>query len=261
MWGWFKRKPVTKGPTRHRQVLGEVYCGSGTLLIADPMALYNAIRIENVRHGPVPVLGGLFRYPEGGVRIAVLRLEFAVGGEPDAHRELGRFGVDSGNAVVIDERTQAEHWKEVGPDRVGIATSPKHKEVAKLIGRTFGLRHRPVNEIRSEFCEPISEEREGEITGFLKTVPEYAGFPFMYFRIHTNNTIDRINQALNGKPWCQVAVGPTQRDCAVVMKAGFGDGNYAAVGHFRGDQLLAVEIRFIGPEQDALLEAFPNLRI
>jgi rhodanese-related sulfurtransferase len=259
VWGWFKRKPVPKEPTRHRQLLGEVYCSSGTLLIGDPTAIYGVVRIENVPLGPVPVHGGLFRYPEGGVRVAIVRLEFR-GGEADTQCTFGEFGVDSGKAVILDERTLTEYWNELGPDRIGITCSPKHEVVAELIGRKFGLRHRPVNEIRSEFRDPISVDREAKIMAFLKTVPEYATFPFLYFRIHTNNTVDRINQEMDGKLWCQVAVGPNQRDCAVVMTAGFGDGSYSVVGHFHGDEFLAVEVRFIGPEQDALLKAFPNLR-
>ncbi|HVL10929.1 MAG TPA: hypothetical protein VM529_00085 [Gemmata sp.] len=38
------------------------------------------------------------------------------------------------------------------------------------------------------------------------------------------------------------------------------DGPYTVEGLCRGDELLALEVRFIGPDQEPLLEAFPVLR-
>lgn len=259
MWNWFKRKAAPPEPLTREQVIGEVHCVSGTLLLADPMALYAAVRVEGVPPGSIPVRAELIRYPEGGVRVALLRLVFG-SGETDTQRVLGAIAVDSGDAAIVDERTQAEHWKEVGPDRVGIATSPKHETVAKLIGRKFGLRHRYVNFIRTAFREPITESLEAEITEYLKTIPEYADYPFMYFRILTNNTEEHINEAMTNNLWCTVSIGPTERDSVFVMTAGFGDGTYPVVGHYRGEELISVEVRFIGPERDKILEAFPILR-
>ena len=42
--------------------------------------------------------------------------------------------------------------------------------------------------------------------------------------------------------------------------SGFGDGRYTVEALSRGGELLAVEVRFIGPEQEPILEAFPMLR-
>jgi len=259
MWSWLNRKRDPDPPGVSRETLGRVSCHSGTLLVGDPTSLCDAVRVEGIPPGRVPVVVELIRYPEGGSRVAMVRLHIW-DGEPDSRQTLGESGVDSGKVVVVDARTQEECWKEVGPDRVGIACSPKHREVAELIARRFGLRHRQLNFIRSEFLEPITDEREAEITGYLQTFPEYAAFPFMFFRVHTNNTVDRIWAAMEDRVWAEVAIGTRPDENLIAVTSGFGDGHYTVEGLCRGGELLALEVRFIGPDQEPLLEAFPALR-
>lgn len=44
------------------------------------------------------------------------------------------------------------------------------------------------------------------------------------------------------------------------VKTGYGDGEYHVDGLYDGDELRAVEVEFIGPQRDEILEAFPILR-
>jgi len=241
-------------------MIGEVCCRSGTILLADPMLIFDPVRIDGIPPGQVPIGAEIIRYPEGGRRIAMVHL-CVRRIEPDSRRVLGEVGVDSATVVAIDAQTYERCWQNVGPDRIGVTGTPReHRKVARLIGERFGLHHRKVNSLRSEFLEPISEELEAEITAYLQTFPEYATFPCMYFRILTNDTSDRISAAMLERLWCELELDPAQGESLLAFGSGFGDGSYPVEGFYRGDELVAVEVRFIGPEQDAILEAFPILR-
>jgi hypothetical protein len=135
-----------------------------------------------------------------------------------------------------------------------------HRKVATLIAKKFGLKWRPLNGFQSIFLEPIPEDLEHEITEYLKTFAEYADYPFMYFRVETNNTFDRIQEAMSDASWAEVALTEDADEGLVVFTSGFGDGSYDLVGVYGDEGLLAAEITFIGPEQDKLLEGFPFLR-
>jgi hypothetical protein len=259
MWGWFKRKRNPEPPRVFRETIGHVSCRSGTLLLADPSLIFDPVRVEGVPVGRVPVVAELIRYPEGGTRVAMVRLHIR-DGELDSRQMLGEVGVDSAKIVVVDARTHEECWKEVGPDRIGHTSGQNHVKIAKLIGKRFGLRHHEVNFISSEFLTPISEELEAAITSYIETLPEYAKFSYIYFRIKTNNTVDRIWAAMNGRNWAEVALGSRPDESLIAVTSGFGDGRYTVESFTRGGELLAVEVRFIGPEQEPILEAFPMLR-
>ena len=259
MWNWFRRKRAPDGPVFRRETIGEVHCRSGTILLADPMLIFDPVRVEGVPAGQVPVVAELIRYPEGGVRVAMVRLCVREG-EPDSRRALGEVGVDSAKVVAVDARTQEDCWKEVGPDRIGHTSGPDHRKIARMIAKRFNLRDREVNFISSEFLEPISEELEAEITAYLQTFPEYAEFTFIYFRIRTNCTTERIADAMTERLWCGLELGSDPGERLLAITSGFGDGRYTVEGLYSGGELLAAEVRFIGPEQDAVLEAFPVLR-
>ncbi len=260
MWNWLKRKLFPAKTSITQITIGRVNCHSGALLLADPMLIFDAVRIEGVPPGPVPVVAEIIRYPEGGQRIAMVRLPVRAG-EPDSRRVLGEVGVDSATVVALDAQTHEQHWQEVGPDRIGRASlAGEEKKVAELIGKRFGLRHRKADFLHSEFLEPISEELEAEIVAYLKTFPEYARYTFFYFRITTNNTQDRINQAMSDRAWTEVVLNAPSNGNVLAFTSGFGDGRYPVEGLYRGDELIAVEVRFIGPDQDTVLEAFPILR-
>jgi hypothetical protein len=112
------------------------------------------------------------------------------------------------------------------------------------------------------FVDPIPEELERQITEYLETFPEYAGYTVLYFRVETNNTFDRLMEAMSEVSCCELVLNEDgdQNEGLIAFTSGFGDGSYDLVGVYGADFLLAVEITFIGSEQDRILEGFPFLR-
>lgn len=260
MWNWFKRKRISKSPTISQERIGEVQVRCGTIFIADPIFISDPVRIEAVPPGLVPVSAIFIHYPEGGLRIARIGLRFRPG-DAESQQTLGQVGVDSATVVVLDAQTYRECWKEVGPERIGQTATPKHhRRVAQLIEKQFGLRSREVNDLHSEFLEPISEELEARITAYLKTFPEYAEYPFFFFRIETGNTFERIQQAMGEKQWATVVLDAGSSASLLAVSSGFGDGTYPVEGLYRSGELVGVEVEFIDPEMDETLRAFPILR-
>jgi hypothetical protein len=260
VFGWFKRWWAPKEPEVRHELSGEVLCRSSVLLLADPFAISDPVRVEGIPTGRHAVRAMLIRYPEGGERVAKIAIRFRAGSASE-RRPLGSIGVDAGTVVALDEATFHAHWQDVGPERIGRTGTPSHhRRVAKLIGDQFGLKWREVDFLHSVFAEPISEELEARITAFLKTFPEYADYPFMFFRIHTHNSCDRVFEAMRDRSWSQVALDGASGAHVFAVTSGFGDGRYEVEGLYEAGELRAVEIEFIGPAQEKLLEAFPLLR-
>jgi len=122
------------------------------------------------------------------------------------------------------------------------------------------LRSREVSFCQSEFEQPISQQLEARITAYLQTFPEYAEYTFMYFRVETKNSFDRILEAVADRLWDEVILDESSGASLLVVSAGFGDGTYPVEGLCGGGELRAVEVEFIGPAQDEMLKAFPLLR-
>jgi hypothetical protein len=259
VWRWFKKKRAPDPPTFSQTVMGELEVASGAILIGDPMHFYDPIRVEDVPPGRFPVWAMIVRYPEGGERIARVGIRFRPGA-PDARRPLGTIGVDSATVIVVDADVHARHWKEVGPERVGQIPLPGEDKVARLIGERFGLEWRKRDVFTTVFQEPISEELEKQILDYLRTFPEYAEYPFMYFRVETMNTFERIQEAMRNRSWSEVVLDEPSGQSLLAFASGFGDGSYPMEGQYRSGELAAVEAEFIRPAQDEILEAFPILR-
>lgn len=258
MFGWLKRRRKPEPPTVYQQVIGQLKCQSHVLLLADP-AIFHPVRAEGIPTGEHSVHARLIRYVEGGERIAKIAIRFRPG-EARERLRLGSIAVDSAMVVAVDEQTFHSHWKEVGVERIGRTGIFDHRKVAKLIGDEFGLKWREIDSARAEFTEPISEELEKRITDFLKTSPKYADYPFMYFQIATCNSADRVFEGIRDRSWCELVLDSDSGASLLAVTSGFGDGEYEVEGLYDGGELLALEVEFIGPAQDRILEAFPMLR-
>ena len=105
-------------------MIGEVEISSGVLLIGDPMIWNEPVRIEGVPPGRVAIEAEIIKYPEGGRHIKKISLQFRPG-QVDARRSLGEVGVDSASVVLLDEATYERFWQEVGPERIGITSTPQ----------------------------------------------------------------------------------------------------------------------------------------
>lgn len=262
LWGAIREWWTSRGsaPEVSQLEIGEVTVSAGTLLLADPMYISDPCRITGLPVGRFPVTAQIIKYPEGGQRIAQVSIRFRAGLVTN-RKSLGKVGVDSAKVVALDEQTYRDHWQEVGPERIGMTHSPNdNRTVAELIEKKFGLRWRPLNGFQSIFLEPIPDTLEQEITEYLKTIPEYSDYPFLYFRVETNNTFDRITEAMSDVSWAEVTLNDSGDESLLAFTSGFGDGSYDLIGVYGNDELLAIEITFIGPEQDSILEGFPFLR-
>lgn len=260
MFSWFRRKRDPDGPFVRTRSIGVLNVFSGTVLLGDPMYLPDVLRLENVPQGNVSVVAKVIHYPEGRRRIASVELTFADhdGGKPD---QLGKIGVDSGSVAVLDAQTFEQFWKDEGPARIGVLSSPQHRKVAKLLQRRFGLRSEPVNVVRSELVKPVSKELEEEIIAYLKTIPEYAEFPVIVFRIETRNTYEQLQDNLHTQGLaCEVVLDTPSGAKVLAFESGLGDGCYPAYGFHVGDRLVKVAVPFIGPDQEKMVEDFPPLR-
>lgn len=259
---WFKRNRPHDHPTVCQKQIGEVQCDSSVLLFDDPSAWYAPVRVEGVPKGRHPVHATIIQYPEGGRRVARIAIRLLPDQRTGAERRtLGSVGVDYATVVAVDEAVFQKHWQDVGPNRVGQTVMPNHHQrLAKLISDEFGLTWREVGVLRSEFVEPISEDLERRILDFLNTFPEYAGRSYIYFQVRSHNTLDQIFEVILDRKWSEIMLDERSGASLFAVSTGFGDGCYEVEGIYRGELLRAIEIEFIGPEQDKILETFPMLR-
>jgi hypothetical protein len=257
---WFQRKRTPETPAISSATIGGVAITSGSLLIVDPTYFYEPVQIEGIPPGRVPVEADIIQYPEGGRHIKEIAIRFRPG-QVESRRVLGQVGVDSASVVLLDAATYQQFWQEVGPERIGLTSTPDHhRRVAELIRKKFGLKFRELSIIHSQFLDPISEEMETRIVAFLKTFPEYEKHTFMYFRIESGDTFQTLQRAMAHAPWCEMVLDEASGANLVAVTSGFGDGSYLVEGLHGSQDLLGVEIEFIGATQDKVLESFPHLR-
>lgn len=257
MFRWFNRKPP---PPEVRQIsIGEVNCPSGVLLLADPL-FYNSVRVSGVPPGRHAVMANVIQYPEGGVRVARVGMSFQPC-ERNENRTLGTIDVDSAKIILIDESIHQRYWQDAGSERIGMTTFPgEDRGVRQLLIDKFGLTWHQDKHGRSVFNEPISPELEDRIKNYLQTIPRFADYPFLYFVVKTGNSWERICEVMDEQDWGEVVLDEAADARILAVTSGFGDGSYEVTGWYTGNQLQVVEVEFIGPDQEHLLKAFPQLK-
>jgi hypothetical protein len=226
---------------------GQLKVSSGVVLIGDPLFSPDAVQLENIPPGKHPVTAQVIEYPNGDRRVASVELAFSATatGTPE---QVGEVGVDSACVALIDAKAREQFWKEEGPARIGVLSSPQHRRLAKLLRKRFGLESHPVNVVRSEIVEPVSKELEEEIVAYLKTYPEYANHTFIYFRIESRSTCQQLQENLlpHGL-WCELVLDKPTGANVLAFTSGFGDDRYPVFG-VRGDRgIETVTIEFIDP--------------
>lgn len=182
-------------------------------------------------------------------------------GEAGVPELLGEIAVDSGAVALVDAGVREQFWRQEGQARIGVVSTPQHRTIAELLRQRFGLQSKPVSRFRSDLTRPVSHDVEEEIIAYLKTLPEYAEYPFMYFRVETRNTCDQLHEGLDGQRlWCELVLDKASGGNVLAFSSGFGDGCYSAYGVRGGGRWSRAVVQFIGPRQEKLLEAFPVLR-
>lgn len=229
-------------PTTTEQQLGTLRIRSGILSIGDPLNVSD-VEISNIDSHEVSISAKLWQYPSGAETVIGLTINIGRDSPSDPPRNVGRLGIDSATLVVTDKAAIDEHWTNTGKVRIGvISTAPDDKLLRKLEKR-FNVKTVQINPVRAEIEGPVSETLEQEIENYLKSIPEYAQFPYMHFRVETNNSFDRAIQM--DKPWEFMPVGNDDLPLMFVCGTGRGDGLYDVNCSYAGDAPRIVSIDFI----------------
>jgi hypothetical protein len=234
-------------PTTIERELGTLKIHSGVLAFGDPQDL-PSVEIPNIDTDQVSVSAKLWQYPSGSATVIGITINIGNGFHGDPPRKVGELGIDSAALVIADKADIDEHWTETGKDRIGvISTAPDDKLLRKLKKR-FKLKTVQINPVRAEVVGPVSETLEHRIEDYLKSIPEYAHFPFMHFHVQTNNSFDRANYM--DKPWDFMPVGNDDLPLMFVCGTGRGDGCYDVQCRYSGDVPRSVTINFIEDDGD-----------
>jgi hypothetical protein len=230
------------GPVARTQFLGRLKLRSGTLVLSDPQYVPD-LEIPNIVADEVAISASLRQYPSGAQTVTALRLDLGEATGDGAGRKVGELGIDSATLVVADKADIEEHWTETGKDRIGVISTAPDDTLLRLLTKRFKLRTVRANPIRAEVVGPVSEQLEAEIEAFLKADPKYAAFPYMHFRVETNNSFERTNLA--SKTWDFIPVGNSPEPLMFVCGTGRGDGCYDVFSEYEGDIPHALTITFI----------------
>jgi hypothetical protein len=229
MWSWFRGLAKRAAPICETKTVGEIEVTSGELAISDLAS---------------PLFVSQMTYPNGDARVARIVIPFGM--EAGPLKTQAEIGIDSATVILCDAQVLDSEWKEVGVERIGRTSTPgHHRRVAELIRERFGFEYRLEPPFYAVFQAPISPTLEEEITRYLVTFPEYAEYPFMYFRVDTKNSQERIQDAMKDRQWAKVALNKSSQSPVWAMETGFGDGTYPIrVLEHRGT-IRRIEIEFI----------------
>jgi hypothetical protein len=230
-------------PTVTQKLLGILKLRSGTLALGDPQYL-PSLEVPHIAAEEVAISAQLWRYPSGKETVTALSLRLGDDTGVGPARKIGEVGIDSTALVVADKADIEEHWRrEVGKDRIGVISTAPDDTVLRLLTKRFKLRTVQVNAVRAEVVGPVSEPLAKEIEDYLKSNPKYADYPFMYFRVQTNDSFDRANYMK--KSWDFLPVGNAAAPLMFVCGTGRGDGVYDVQCAFSGELPRILSITFI----------------
>jgi len=231
-------------PIVTEEFLGFLQLRSGTLVLGDPQWMPSpSIEVPNLSASEAAVSARLWCYPSGMQRIVSLKLEFADGPSGAFCRKIGEVGIDSAKLVAADKLDIEEHWTRAGEERVGVISTAPDDTVLRLLTRHFNLKTVRINPVRAELVDPPSEELAHAIENYLKSIPKYSEYPFLYFHVQTNNSFERAN--FMNKEWDFIPVGNESHPLMFVCGTGRGDGVYDVLCEFSGETPLVLSIKFI----------------
>ena len=234
-------------PTTIERQLGKLKIRSGVLAFGDPQDL-PSVEIPNIDIDEVSISAKLWQYPSGAATVIGLTISLGNRSPCDAPRKVGELGIDSDALVVADKADIDEHWTETGKDRIGVISTARDDTLLRKLKKRFKLKTVQIISVRAEIVGPVSEPLEQEIKDYLKSIPKYANFPFMHFRVQTNNSFDRANYM--DKPWDFMPVGNEDLPLMFVCGTGRGDGLYDVHCRYTGGAPRIVSINFIEDDGD-----------
>jgi hypothetical protein len=191
-------------PATVDQHLGTLKVRSGALVLGDPQYI-PSLELPNIAADEAAISARLWQYPSGGATVIALRINLGACSQCDPATKIGQLAIDSAALVIADKADFDEHWTDTGPDRIGVISTAPDDKLLRELTRRFKLRTVQVDSISAEIVGAVSESLEREIKEYLRSIPEYAQFPFMEFHVRTNNSFDRANYMT--KPWEFMPIG------------------------------------------------------
>ena len=234
-------------PKTIEQHLGSLTIRSGILSFGDPQDL-SSVEIPNIDSDEVSISAKLWQYPSDGATVIGLTINIGNGSHCDPPRKVGELGIDSAAIIVADKADIDEYWTETGKDRIGVISTAPDDTLLRKLKKRFKFKTVQINPVRAEVVGPVSATLEQEIENYLKSIPEYAQFPFMHFHVQTNNSFDRANYT--DKPWDFMPVGNEDRPLMFVCGTGRGDGRYDVNCRYSGNAPRIVSINFVDDDGD-----------
>jgi hypothetical protein len=234
-------------PTTVDKVLGKLAVPSGTLILGDPQYLPQ-FEVPGIVDEEVEISAQLWQYPSGAAMVTAVLLKFGDGVYNGPPESIGRIGIDSAKLVVADKAELEEHWTQMGEDRIGVISTARDDRLLRMLTKRFGLKTVRKNPIRAEVVGEVSQQLATDIETFLKTMPEYAKFPFMHFHVQTNNSFDRVNYLRES--WSFIPVGNSDLPLMFICETGRGDGCYNVQCGYAGGVPRLVSIQFIDDAGD-----------
>ena len=224
---------------------GKIRIYSGDFLLGDPQGFPEpAFELPNVAACEAEISLSVWRYPSGATQVNRLTVHLTNGTACDHAEKIGEVGIDSAKMILADKADIERHWTEVGKDRVGVISTAPDDTVLQLLTKRFKLKTVQRNVVRAVIVGRVSESLEGEIESFLKSQPEYADYPFLYFRVETNNSFER--SIYLSKAWDFIPVGNAATPLMFVCGTGRGDGVYEVKCSYDGDVPQTLSIDFMG---------------
>lgn len=229
-------------PAIRQQHLGHLKLRSRKLVIGDPSYLPTE-EVPNIFADEISISASLWQYPSGTAKVIGLKIELGNGAAADEWRKIGEVGIDSARIVVADKADIDEHWADEGPDRIGVISTAPDDKAMKALTKRFKLKTVQINPVRADVVGQVSKALEQEIDAYLNSIPEYAGSAFMYFRVDTNNSFERVNYMK--KAWDFLPIGNSESPQMFACGTGRGDGVYELQCGFNQDSARVLLISFV----------------
>lgn len=212
------------GPIAESVPVGTLSVPSKSLILQDPQGMPDGLVVSNLASNEVSIELDILRYPDGAASVKSLCVSSCPDAKVGTPVVIGQIEIDSAKVCVADSVASLEHWTQIGKDRIGIIKTASSQKFHRQLKKRFKLKTAQINGFQAEVVGPVSEELESEIAEYLSSIPEYSKYPYMYFRVQTNDSFDRVNGM--SKEWDFLPIGNFPEPLMFACGTGRGDGTY-----------------------------------